>query len=563
MTALIAILLLLFIPAVMLLIRMLRPASRFLWLAAMLGALVAWLLVYAARFDLPYEVAPQTWQPEAFFPLSPALLIDTTAWIFALALATHVLAVMLTSVARLGGRGFPLRAALPAPEDMEGSTPNPQPPPPGANWSAWAANLALTSLGLVAVLAGNLLTILLAWSALDIIELLILLGQVSTSEERGQVVRGFAARVSGVIVLLLAGIIILAQGGRLSFGPSTPPVSLLLFIAAGLRLGIFPLQVPFLHELPLRIGLGTTLRLIPAAASLVLIVRTAETGIQGTAGLAMLGFAALAGLVGSTGWLRAQNALAGRPYWILAAASLALAAAILGLPTASLAWSLAVLLPGSLIFLCSLRRRFIMPILLLGMLWLTGLPFTPAWAGSSIFQPAPGSEGLAGQIIVVLLGVVFFIVHAILLTGYLVHSLKGIITPIPEPQPKVERWVWLLYIPGLVTLPVFHFILGWMIRPSPAQASLVMWLEGASALGLAAAIWFYTSRPVGKNLAFLTRRRWLASGQVYRPLYQPFDWFFRLAAQSIRVISTVLEGEAGILWAFVLLVLGLLFLPQV
>jgi hypothetical protein len=563
MTALIAILLLLFIPAVMLLIRMLRPTSRFLWLAGMLGALFAWLAVYAARFDLPYEVAPQTWQPEAFFPLSPALLIDTSSWIFALALVTHVLAVMLTSVARLGGKGFPFKVALPAVESMESSTPDPQPPPPGANWKAWAANLALTSLGLVAVLAGNLLTILLAWSALDIIELIILLGQVSTSVERGQVVRAFSARVSGIIVLLLAGIVIWAQGGRLSFGPSTALVSLLLFIAAGLRLGIFPLQVPILRELPLRIGLGTTLRLIPAAASLLLMVRTAETGIQGAAGMVMLGFAALAGLVGSTGWLRAQNEPAGRPYWILATASLALAAAILGQPTASLAWSLALLLPGSLIFLSSLRRRFMAPIQLLGIVWLTCLPFTPTWAGSSIFQPAPGSEGLAGQIITVLLGVVFFIVHAVLLTGYLVHGLRGIIIPSTDPQPKVERWVWLLYIPGLIILPVFHFILGWMIRPSAAQASLVMWLEGASALGLAGAIWFYMSRPGRQNIVILRGRRWLASGLVYRPLYQPFEWLFRLAAQLIRVISSVLEGEAGILWAFVLLVLGLLFLQQV
>ena len=35
-----------------------------------------------------------------------------------------------------------------------------------------------------------------------------------------------------------------------------------------------------------------------------------------------------------------------------------------------------------------------------------------------------------------------------------------------------------------------------------------------------------------------------------------------LVSQIIKVISTVLEGEAGILWALVLLVLVLVFLQQ-
>ena len=179
------------------------------------GSTVGLAVVYAARFNLPYEVAPQTWQPMSFFPLSPALLVDSISWIFALALATQLLAVMLTSVARLGRQGLSA-AGSSARLWKTSKTPirDPQPTSPGVNWKAWAANLALTSLGLVAVLAGNLLTLLLAWAALDIVELMILLGQVSTSEERGQVVRSFSARVGGIAVLLLAGIVIWGQGGQ-------------------------------------------------------------------------------------------------------------------------------------------------------------------------------------------------------------------------------------------------------------------------------------------------------------------------------------------------------------
>jgi hypothetical protein len=562
MIALIAILLLLLIPAVMLIIHMVRPMSRFLWLAAMSGAFFCWLAVYAARFNLPYEIAPQSWQPASFFPLSPALRVDVTSWIFAMALATQLLAVMLTSVARLGSRVFPLKAAPPAMNALESPVEGMPSPVPGVHWKAWSANLALTGLGLTAVLMGNLLTLLLVWTALDILELMILLGQVSTSAERTQVVRSFSARVSGVAFLLLAGIVIWSQGGQLNSDTSSPGASLFLLTAAGLRLGILPLYVPMFRDLPMRIGLGTVLRQVPVASSLVLLVRSAETGIQGTAGLVLLAFTALAGLVGGTGWLRAQDELAGRAYWILATSSLAMASAILRQPTACLAWSLVALLPGSLIFLSSLRRRYVGVILLLGLVCFSGLPFTPAWAGSSIFQPAASIEGLVGQIMVVLAGVIFFLVHALLLNGYLLHSLRGVLLPTTEPQAQVDRWVWLLYIPGLVSLPVVHFILSWMIRPAVASASLVMWVEGASALGLAGAIWFYSHRLSQSKRSTLADRQWLASGQIFRPIYQPFVWIVRLLSQVIKVISTVLEGEAGILWAFVLLILGLIFLQQ-
>lgn len=560
MTALIAILLLLLIPAIMLGIHKVRHASRYLWLTGLVGVLLAWVAVYIARFKLPFEVSPQTWEPVSFFPLSPSLLVDNISWVFALAIVTQALVVMLTSVARLGGRVFSSPRVQSSGEQANGSIPKLQSSLPAANWKAWAANLALTSLSLVAVLAGNLLTLLLAWSALDIVELLILLSQVSTSEERAQVVRAFAAKVGGIIVLLLAGIMLWEGGGQLNFGPTTATVSLFYFISAGLRLNVLPIHVPIFREPSLRIGLGTTLRLVPVAGSLVLVVRIAETGIQGGTGLILLGFSALAGLVGSIGWLHASNELSGRTYWILATTSLALAAAIRGQTTASLAWSLVVLLPGSLIFLSALRRRFMIPILLLGVISFSGLPFTPVWVGVSVFQPTTGLQDLAGQIIALLLGIIFFVVHAFLLGGYLIHGLRGMLTSIAEQKPQVERWVWLLYIPGLIALPAVHFILTWMVRPETAQVSLLMWLAGACACGLAGAIWFFSVRQDRQLPTFLSNRRWLASGQIYRPLIRLVEWFFDFISQIIRVISAVLEGEAGILWSFVLLVLGLVFL---
>ena len=562
MTALIAIFLLLFTPGAMLTIHLLRREAKSLWLLAMLGALLAWPAVYLMGRNIPEKIGTLIWQPISLFPLSPVLLVDSTSWIFALVLATQLLAVMLTSVARFGGKSQPIQDNSPT-DDKKESSPSSLPiASQSKSWQAWAGNLALTSLGLVAVLAGNLLTLLLAWAALDIVEMIILMGQVSTSDLRGKVVITFSTRIAGMAVLFAAGIIIWNQGGLLEFNSISPQASLFLVLAAGLRLGILPIHVPFIQELPMRIGLGTILRLVPVSACLILLVRCAEVGIQGTIGLVMLGLTALAGLAGGVSWLRAQDELAGRPYWILTTAALSMAAAIQAQPTAALAWSLAAMLPGALIFLSSVKRRALVPIIIAGALCLTGLPFTPIWAGTSVFQPTTVPSDIAGKVFTLLVGLILVTVHAYLLAGYLIHGLRGVMIPNDIPRQQVERWVWLLYIPGLITLPILHAWLGWMIHPDARQATLIMWAEGASALGLAAAIWFFTSRPAHLAGSSSHKKLMLSAEHISRPLYKPLLLLFRLFSQVTRVISNLLEGEAGILWALVLLVLVLVFLQQ-
>ena len=68
----------------------------------------------------------------------------------------------------------------------------------GINWHAWASSLALAGFGIAAVLAGNPLTLMLAWAAIDILEITILLVQVRESKVHVQTLVAFAARVGGL-----------------------------------------------------------------------------------------------------------------------------------------------------------------------------------------------------------------------------------------------------------------------------------------------------------------------------------------------------------------------------
>ena len=182
MLSLIAILLLLVIPLLMLSLHLTRWRHASQWFLVVVGILLVWPLVLFTHFSPPQSISYISWVPKSLFPLSPALLVDDISWPFSIALVTLGLTLVLTAVARV-------EQAEPSPE---------QRPTPSlrdasarittANWPTWAGSLLIISMGLVAVQPGNLLTILLSWAAIDVIELLVLLAQVSDSAGRERAV---------------------------------------------------------------------------------------------------------------------------------------------------------------------------------------------------------------------------------------------------------------------------------------------------------------------------------------------------------------------------------------
>ena len=142
MMIIISILLLFLIPIVILVVARFQVRAGYIWLLAMLGALTAWLLVLFSHSGLPQVITLIEWKPEDLFNVSPTLLLDETSWVYAVALVTFPLAVLLSDVLQF------------AEVDSQG----------------WATSLAMTGLGLLAVMAENPLTLMLAWMVMDISE---------------------------------------------------------------------------------------------------------------------------------------------------------------------------------------------------------------------------------------------------------------------------------------------------------------------------------------------------------------------------------------------------------
>jgi hypothetical protein len=587
MIALLAILLLITTSLGMAFFSLWRPSSvrfrtrrvpiSFYWLAAFIVALAAWALILSLQTRLPLTIILATWGPEAIFPVSPDLLVDHVSWPFALAITSLVVAALLRD------------ASLPG-ADAQTSDPTQERTP---DWWSWASGLALAALGLFAVLAGNLLTVLLAWAALDLVEIIIWLSQANTSRQSEQVVITFSGRLAGIVSLLWGSIVAASQGLPLEFEELTPQIGVYLVIAAGLHMGVLPGNVVLIPRLARLRSLSSLVRLIPAAASLALLGRAAF-GADPALAPYLLILIGLAGLYGGLGWAAAKTEVDGQGFWVLCIASLALGAAVVAQPAASLAWGLALLLPGGLVFLSGVndvisQKRSAPSIWMIGihliyLLCISALPFSPTWQSVRLYETQ-----LFDFFNPVLL--LFLIAHALLLFGSIRHTLP-LLSSFQRTRSSGERWKWGVFPLAPAFLLSTYLWISWWIRPG-APGSLQaqpLWFESwpgiaGSLLGVIF-FWWYWQPSRRQNLTTPATRLSQTLSSAARPIIQApraqgrrflaalqalfsLGWLFRFVWALLLTVrriflatNQVLESPAGILWALLLLVLLLSLIAQ-
>ena len=316
--------------------------------------------------------------------------------------------------------------------------------------------------------------------------------------------------------------------------------------------------MPLLKEPALRRGAGNIIRLAPAASSLSLLARLpADLIPPNLAGWMPLfqGMLAIAALYAAVRWLTVSDEIEGRPFWVIAWAALATTAVLNGVPQASLAWGITLLLPGSLLFLYYPRVQRMNFLLFFGLLGLIGLPMTPL---------ASGWVGLVNNG-VSLWSILFTLTHVLMVLGYLNRAIQ----PGGEAG-ALESWARLVYPLGMIIIIQAILALGIIGWPGSLTVG-VWWLALASNVLIVSAI-------------ILIKRFGLSPPYIQLPtssrLARVFDWtlprlepIFRLEwlyhagwqvvnflGRVLKGISSILEGEGGMLWAILLLVLLISFL---
>jgi hypothetical protein len=493
---------------VLVILRFTQPTFRYPWMVAVAGGTFALIFVFFWHIRLPQSVSIVFWQPVTVFPYSLSWVADGVSWPYALSLATLASAVIWTSVVRI--EYDPL---------------------------TWAGTLLVTALGILAVAAENPITLVLTWSAVDLAELITMLRSTVGEDENKAVLIAFSARVTGTGLVLLAYLITLAGGSGLNFQSIPSSAGIYLLIAAGLRLGVLPLHLPYQRESDLLRGFGTTLRLVSAAASLSLLARLPASALSSSLVPFLLILAAIAALYAGWLWLRASDELLGRPFWVLGLASLSVAACLRGNPTGSIGWGTTLILSGGLLFLFSARQRSILWLPLLALVSFSTLPYSTS---ASAWLTANNSSWF--------FIIIFIPAQALLMAGYVRHSLH----PGETSLESHARWTKVLYPTGLLLLEGIAILLG-----------LWGW-DGSRSIGIwwAALVSFALATGFSALALILLPRLALPSVSTRWTHIFRLEWFFTLISAVFRffhgiadMISSSLEGEGGLLWSLTLLVL--------
>ena len=502
----------------LLVLRFILPEFRSSWLVAAGGGILAWISVFAWQANMPQYVEFSLWQPASLFSQSPALIADGIAWAFALSIVTLCLAIIVTAV---------VRSNFPSPVN-------------------WSAILMLSSFGVLAVVADNPITLVLIWAAIDLVELIIQLRFVEDPKLSERVVISFASRVIGTALLLWANMVSAANGQSFDFHTASPRSGMYELIAAGLRLGVLPLHLPYPGESAIRRGLGTTLRMISAASSLILLARVPAEGIASPVAPYLLMLVALAALYGGWMWLRSPDELTGRPFWLIGVGSLAVAAALRANPIGAAAWGCALILSGGALFLSSEPNKGSIRALWIAAFGISALPFSLAAAGWN-----------SGRESFFLAWIPLVLSHAMLLAGFVRHILRPTASRVGYDDQPI--WAKNIFPVGIFLLLLTNLLLGlfgWDGSLQPGN-----WIMGLIASFLAFGLIWLTPRsrllnPVRAHWVRPTNTTWLDWG------YQALWNLYRQVGRISDVFTNILEGESGMMWTLLFLALFISFFTQ-
>jgi hypothetical protein len=358
----------------------------------------------------------------------------------------------------------------------------------------------------------------------------------------------FSGRIISQVFLLWAVIIAHSNLLEISITSIDQSITPFLLLAVGIRLGILPITPSFNSQLHQQPGFLPAFTLIPIASCLALLCRIAAIGAPPNWTALLLVLAALAALYGSLSWLTQADGWENQTYWIITLGSLAVASALRMQPGACQALGISQLLAGGLLFHYSIRPLWLLPLLFIGGLSLSALPWTPTWLAVRLYA-APFQPLL----------VLFLLSQALALAGYVRHSLQT-----AQKSLGLERWVWALYVWGLVLFILGSLVITWRSfsngqNPLLAHPGLVESWPGLFIVVFAATIILLARSKIKIP-------NW--SLRIFQAL-QDLEWPYRFIWRVLRTgryffqwSNTLLESQAGILWAFLLLVLLLtLFVP--
>jgi hypothetical protein len=494
-----------------------RP-ERILWALTSGTALLSWIVSLVLVTSIPDVISLSVWKPTALFASRLELHLDPVGWFFLYGTSTLMVSVAFTQATQ-----------------SETTTPFHR-----------AVMLSYPAIAMIAMLAGNLLTVAMSWALVDILTLIFLIRMQNDRKSTSRLFIRIAFDGGGILLVLMAALLNGAEGGTSSL--STPMTSstaaIFIVLAVLLRLGLLLPHITLQPMMNLQRQLGTLLRLLPPVTALSVLARMLNIGVP----IETLFWLRIAGglglIIGGLRWAIHIDREAARPFLLLGISGLGVLAAGLtheigGAPITAAGGVL--LLSGAVFYLAEIFAPPHRAWVGLAALFLAGMPGTPTGVISAAL-----ATGLfdTTSVAVTFVGVIGLV---LLTTG----GIRHIFMP-STPWPTGESLVRVVYGLGLLLPILVGFGLGLRMPGSVSlEASIVFVITIALSL-----ISVFLVRQFPEGSAF----RW---GRVFEwldtdPLYRILSRISRVVVSLFRMIGELLEGEGAMLWMIVILLIVIL-----
>ncbi len=487
-----------------------RPI-RTQWGLSAAMALLSWIASLALRLSPDANLELSVWQPTQLFRSPLSLSIDPITWPIAYAVVTVLVAMVFTSASREMAPSVRVRVF----------------------WFLYAGAAYL------AILADNMLTIVITWTLFDLVSAVFLFSFLRTESEIRQIFTRLSVDFIGVL-LVLAGAAInisLGKGAGLAEPLESPLGVLLLGMAGFVRLGLLPLHFNLPGLMVTRRGIGTLLRYFPPAIVMAFLAKVFRAGVpeQTVPWFIAAGISGL--FIGGIRWVLEPDPVAGRPFFTLTVSGIGVLAGSIFLesPMGIVSAAVVLLLAGAVLSLTEIFTPTHRIAALGAAAIQLGLPILPLGIlFSNMGRHLTSDPSILVWIIPILLGVSLAALGSI--HGY--YS--------PERQWRTgENLVRTTYSLG-IALPLLASIgIGLHFRP---VINIWIWiLSGVQLLLMAGGFVLL------RNLSERDLGRWRISVSRVNPagIYATVAGGLRLLGSGLRSLAELIEGEAAILWIFV------------
>lgn len=498
-----------------------EQGKRYAWLISIIGIFIVWAGLFALRWFPPAEVVFPAWRP--FDPISADRIVfrwDANAWILAVCLAGLLLAVVLTAPVRFKYNSNPL---------------------------SWSAAITFTAIGLLSVLSGSPLALAISWTLLDVVEVIYGLLIIRDYRYRREVLTSFALRLFSVG--LLVSVIVVARQSISGFTFETlHQQDLWLLIGAViLRLGVLPLSLKYEKQLPLQNGLTSLMRITGQISGLALLVKLPDGLVVGSSIPLFVGGMLLLIFYAAVMWLLAENEIAGRTFFGLFFSGLAILSVLQGNASLAVLWGVALICWGGMIFLYTVRSNRLNGLMAAAIFSFSGLPFTVLSSG---WQAVAVNAGW----VILLAGM-----WVIIIAGFIRYALQS-----RELTSHYEPYIVTTYTIGLLVL----LLSAWLSVFFGVEQGLQLgtWWGGVLVFGLSIFMgWLVLRRKQDEDVSSpqtvwmknIVRRSTdvVSAFLSFNWLYGVVRFIFHTVQAFTRLLTLLFEGEGGVLWSLLLLVL--------